>query len=598
MKRNAILSILSLTTGFILPAQSYFLDVAIPSGVDHYYLGVSGGGVSFCDFNGDGLDDITLATGPGETLRFYRNTGSGFQKLLPFVPHIQEAKQILWIDYDNDGDKDLFVATYNGSNRLYRNLGNLTFADVTLSAGLPVTNFQTFGACWGDYNRDGWLDLYFGERKFAQTGLPNQNRLFQGNGDGTFSETTLLAGAADPGKIPMCSGFLDFDNDRWPDLYTAGDKLSGNTLLRNNGDGTFSDIGNLAGANLVMDGMSVTVGDYDRDGWQDIYISDIENGNALLHNLGWDADLGTATFEEIAGPAGVGFYGVGWSAQFLDADNDGDPDLYVSGSLIGTQQPSSAFYENEGNGTFSNPTAGFQGDTVSSYNNAVGDFNNDGFPDIMVVNTAPFKSQLWRNTGGPFHWLKIDLQGVLSNRDAIGAKVELFSALGYQQHYLQCGAGFLGQNSNTILFGLGNLPSADSLRITWPSGHVDRLPDVAANQRLLILEGSTTNGSILVDEDVNLLVSARNPDLPPPATCHVLPNPSRRTLRVVLPPTTHVPPFRYTIFDSSGTSVAEGSFSGQPFLIDVSRLPAGPYWLLVRNNAGHRWTTPWIKAAD
>ncbi len=596
--KHALLLTAFVAIALSLPAQSYFFDVAPSSGIDHYYLGVSGGGVSFCDFNGDGLDDITLATGPGETLRFYRNTGTGFQKMLPFVPHIQEAKQILWVDYDNDGDKDLFVATYNGSNRLYRNLGGLVFADVTLAAGLPVTNFQTFGACWGDYDRDGWLDLYYGERKFAQTGLPNEHRLFQGSPDGSFTETTLLAGAADPGKIPMCSGFLDFDNDRWPDLYTAGDKLSGNTLLRNNGDGTFSDVGNLAGADLVMDGMSVTVGDYDRDGWLDIYVTDIENGNALLHNLGWDPDLGTATFEEVADQSGVGFYGVGWSAQFLDADNDADADLYVSGSLIGTQQPSSAFFENEGDGTFSHPSAGFQGDTVTSYNNAVGDFNDDGFPDIMVVNTAPFKSQLWRNTGSPFHWLKIDLQGVLSNRDAIGARIELFSAAGYQQHYVQCGAGFLGQNSHTILFGLGNLPAADSLRITWPTGHVDRIAEVAANQRLLVLEGSTTNGSILVDEDVDLATAVRPPDRPRSAACRVQPNPARQTLQVTLPASMLHLPCRYFLLDAKGCTVSEGSGNADSFPVDVSRLPAGPYWLLAMSADGRQWVAPWVKAPE
>jgi hypothetical protein len=569
-------------------AQIFYSNAATQAGIDHTYAGNSGGGVSFFDFDGDGLDDITLATGQGEALHFYKNTGTGFQKLIALVPHIEQAKQVLWVDYDNDGDKDLYVAAFGGVNRLYQNTGDLSFMDVTLAAGLPMTSHITFGACWGDFDRDGWLDLYYGERI---PGGVNENRLFKNNSDGTFTDVSLTSGANDAGKIPFCSAFFDYNNDKWPDIYTANDKLSGNTLLENNGNGAFTDVSTVAGAGLIMDAMCVAVGDYDNDGWQDVYISDIENGNEFLHNLGANAGGGQVTFEEVAEETGTGFYGIGWGSNFLDADNDGDLDLYVSGMMVGADVVSSAFYQNDGDGTFSEPPAGFVGDTVSSFNNATGDFNGDGFPDIMVINTIPFKSQLWKNGGGNSHWLKITLEGVLSNRDAIGAKIEVYAGGQYQMRYKHCGIGFMGQNSGTEIVGLGSLTMVDSVVVTWPTGHIDRLYQLPVDQKIFIQEGSTTNGEISVDDDV-MLVTGTAGISSTGFEIKILPNPAAASLQIQMPEQIFT---RFAIINRMGRVSLTGKIETADFQVDVSNLPAGVYFLTLWNEAGKRAAAKWMK---
>lgn len=558
-----------------LPAQVLFTNQAALQGItEGYGPSFTGGGVSFCDFDRDGLDDITLATDAGQPIGFYRNTGNGFEKLPPLVAIDAATKQILWADFDNDGDSDLFVATVDQRNFLFRNTGNLNLIDITQQAGLPMDDFDTYGACFGDFNRDGWLDLYLGKRKGLGTEL-NGHYLFKNNADGTFTDVTAASGTEDAQKIPFCSSFFDLNNDNWPDLYTAHDKLTINTLLRNKGDGTFEDISSAANADLAMNAMSVTIGDYNNDGFQDIYITNTPQGNALLKNLGND------TFEEVAEPSGVGFFSVGWGANFLDADNDGDQDLYVSGSEVGANVNSSAFYQNEGDGNFSQPNAGFAGDTVSSFNNALGDFNDDGFYDIIVQNIDPAPAQLWRNGGNNNHWIKIQLEGVLSNRDGIGARLELHVNGQTQYRYTHCGIGFLGQNSRTEIFGLGQATQADSIIVLWPSGHLDRLYEVQAGERLLIQEGSTTGGVIDVDPDIDIVLS-----LVPPSQKRsevlVYPNPIKDQLTVQFPLEWENGGLLY-IVDARGTIQTTLPFTaGQKVQqLQVGNWSTGYYWLLI-----------------
>lgn len=600
MKKKQTLTLMGCCIAVLSFSQAFFTNMAQQAGIEHTYVGNSGGGVSFCDFDGDGLDDITLATGFGEALYFYRNKGNGsFEKLFPLVTHTDEAKQLLWVDFDNDGDKDLFVATFSGANRLYQNQGNLQLVDITLAAGLPLNAAnRSFGACFGDYDRDGWLDLYVGERKFPQTLGPNENHLFRNtaNLDGSglwFSEVSQATGTADTGRIPFCSAFFDYNGDKWPDIYTANDKLSVNTLLKNEGHQggsgvVFSDAGPATGADLSMDAMCVAVGDYDNDGWQDVYISDIENGNELLHNLN-----GTA-FEEIADELGVGFYGIAWGCNFLDAENDGDLDLYVSGMNVGTDEISSTFYENNGDGTFIEPPAGFIGDTVSSFNNAIGDFNDDGLPDIMVVNTLPFKAQLWENASeNSGNWLKIKLKGVLSNRDAVGTKLEVYAGGQYQMRYTHCGIGFLGQNSGTEIIGLGSSSLADSIVVTWPTGHVDRLSGVTASQCILVVEGSTTGGQIEVDDDVQLSITAVSEQVRTDFLFAV-PNPGTDRIQIRMLDDSVFSQFAFV--NSAGHVVKSGILVGAgPWEVSTAELASGLYFLVMWNPKGEKASTSWAK---
>ncbi|HHM20479.1 MAG TPA: CRTAC1 family protein, partial [Bacteroidetes bacterium] len=501
--KTILLAILFSGWAFNLTGQIYFEDVAVAKGILHKYTGQLGGGVSFVDFNNDGLDDLTLATGKGEKIYFYKNTGNNFIKIISPVDLEAETKQVLWVDFDNDGDFDLYTANFGEPNRLFENKGNLLMEDITENAGLPMTSNNTYGACFGDIDRDGWLDLYYCDRVPGHTS-ENRHYLLRNNADGTFTDIAQVSNTLDAGKSPFCSAFIDYNNDKWPDIYTAHDRVAvPNVLLENNGDGTFTDVSMASNADVAMDAMCVAPGDYNNDGWIDIYVTNTPLiGSALLQNIG-PAGGGQVKFGNAAAFAGVQFVGhTGWGAAFFDADNDTNPDLYVTAADYGDAAQSNAFFLNNGNGTFSQPDAGFAGDTTITNNMAIGDFNNDGFPDIAVLNNEPSFTQLWKNNGGNNAWIKIKLHGVWSNRDGIGAKTEVYANDQYQMRYLLCGNGFLGQNSLTEIIGLGNLEKADSVVVTWPTGHIDKLYDIESGTNLLLTEGSTTNGNIFTDDDV------------------------------------------------------------------------------------------------
>lgn len=506
-----------------LTAQTIFIDKATEQGIDHYYgQGVAGGGVSFVDFDQDGWDDLTMASQEGNTVAFYRNVNGVFTLITPLVSNLDEVKQVLWIDIDNDGDKDLFLTSINAVNRLYENQGNLQLKDITEEAGLLMEPTDSYGACMADVDRDGWLDIYVTERSLNFDA--NRNFLYRNLGNNTFEEVAEEWGLDDPGKAPFFPAFFDMNNDNWPDLYIAQDKSQGNTLLLHQGtENSFSDISVIASANLIMNAMGIAIGDYNCDGWQDLYISNTPHGNALLTN----DQMGG--FTEQAEATGTTFNGTAWGTHFLDADNDGFEDLYVSGMAVGTDVVSSAFYYNDQQGSFYVDEAGFVGDTVSSFGNAVGDYNNDGNLDILVVNTNTFPAQLWSNEGANNQaWLKVQLEGIISNREGIGARVDLYNEGHYQIRYQHGGLGYLGQNTSLLHFGLGESLWIDSLTVTWPTGHVDRFYEVIPNQRLDIQEGSSTDGEIMID---NALISNVE-DLAEHPLWRVYPNPTQQNLSV------------------------------------------------------------------
>lgn len=481
-----------------LEAQVQFEDRTSFYNINHVYgEGTAGGGVSMADFTGDGLDDLTLASSDGREIYFFENTGNGLRKLDLLPSFKEEVKHLLWVDFDNDGDKDLFVALADNYNRLFVNDGTLVLEDKTVSLGLPADTYTSFGACFGDYNRDGWLDLYVGVRRIERDGLPNISRLFANKG-GFFEEVTIASGTEDGGKTPFCSSFIDYNNDKWPDIYTAHDRRRGNTMLRNNKNGTFTDVSVATGTELKMDGMSVSNGDFNNDGFLDIYVSNSEAGNALFVN-----QQGTK-FKNQALERGVAFQSVAWGTNFLDGDNDGDLDLYVSGMLPGRNAVNSQYYVNLFPGEIFIKGAKITSDTASSFNNAVGDLNNDGYPDLAVINVGPWPSFVFINKGGSSNYVKVRLKGILSNREGIGATVKAYHGFRKQFRFTSCGIGFMGQNSDTEIIGIGNAPKLDSLIVVWPTGHTDRLYNLSAGTTHILEEGSTT-GFIQVDPDVELL---------------------------------------------------------------------------------------------
>lgn len=578
----------------IMPAYSQVLfhEAADTLGIDEVKTQASiGNGISLVDFDGDGLDDITIGTQVGKPIAFFRNTGDGFIRLNDLVDHQEDAKQVLWVDYDNDGDKDLHVSTFQGVSRLYRNDGNLIMRDVTEAAGLPMGAQFYYGTCWGDINRDGWLDFYTIDHNFFIA--RSVNYMFLNNGDGTFTDVTESSGTRDRGKIPFCSAFLDINNDKWPDLYTAADKLTYNTMLINNGNGTFSDVSEETQTGLRMNAMCVAVGDYDNNGWFDIYVTNTPIGNALLRNRGLTENERTPVFDEVAEMAGTGFYENSWGANFLDADNDGHLDLYVSGSVGGSDAESAALYRNNGDGTFTIPdSAGMAGDTTRSFSNAIGDLDQNGFPDIFVINNPPYPHQLWMNEAiSGHHWLRINLEGVLSNRDAIGTRIEAYMADTYQQRFTHCGIGFLGQNSETEIIGMGSFSTIDSLVITWPTGHQDRFYEVQANQLLTIREGMSTGGEIAVDPGLNLITSTpEGPALN--AFVELFPNPGGRDLNIRFD---YAGPLQVRLLDGLGRTVYRAQISGSSATLPLGHLHNQLYYVEFSDSHGRKVVYPWLK---
>ncbi len=561
--------------------QILYNEAALPSGIDHTYgNGAPGGGVSFYDFNQDGWDDLTLGSIAGQGIRFYVNTGGQFSLLPPLVEVPFEVKQILWVDYDNDGDPDLYVACFDGHNMLFRNKGGLEFEDVTGAAGMPVEIHRGFGALFADFNRDSWLDLYYVKRRTEDESTLNENRLFLGSPYGTFMEATELAGVADRGKKPFCAVAIDYDNDKWPDIYINNDRQTINTMLRNNRDGTFEDVSASTMTNIQMDAMGTALGDYNNDGWLDMYLSNIPDGNVLLHNLGPDQD-GQFTFEDRAATSNTLFNSVGWGTNFLDADNDGDLDLYVSSMIAGETEINSTLYENLGNESFRNLEGQLLGDTCTSFSNAIGDANLDGIADIMVINQGGFRSQLWLSQTSliPNHFIKIRLEGVVSNRDAIGTRLEAWSGDLYQMRYTHCGIGFLGQNSGTEILGLSHYTTLDSLRATWPTGHVDTWYDLQSDQTFLAREGSSTSDVIHVDPDVTIITSL--PPLRPGDPINYLdiyPNPTTIEVFVKIQMAG-----TYTLYGIDGRYIRSGLYA-EGKSIPVADLIPGMYRLVISSS--------------
>lgn len=560
-------------------AQITYVDMADTLGVVHTYGdGLFGGGLSFLDFDGDGWDDLTLTSEYGAPLSFYRNTGGAFEQIdPPFIQHQTESKQVLWVDVDNDGDKDLFVTAryFNGSQptfartRLYENDGNFNFADITVPSGLPIQEAPTFGASFGDVNNDGWLDLLVMNR--SGYGIPYINHLYLNDGNGGFLDHT----AAIPMDTTMifCGAFFDHDNDLDQDIYMAADKYFGNPFFQNEGNAVFTDIGQISGAGIAIDAMNVGIGDYDNNGYLDIYCTNTylspDGGSKLLQNNG------DGTYNEVAFDAGVEYDDVGWGANWLDLDNDGDLDLYVSGTWPVSPSTLSACYINQGNGSFvRSTTSGFLDDVTASYSNAVGDLNNDGYPDIMVNNEDPYRSQLWVNSGGSAHWLKVSLEGVVSNRDGIGSFIECYVNGQKTIRYTHCGIAYLAQNSGTEIFGLGTNTMVDSLKVRWLSGIVDVLYDIPADQRVHVIEGSTN-----MPTSVGVLSAER---------MQLYPNPAKGYVTIELPGRVSIQ--QIEMYSSAGESIpVQTQASGNRVHLDLRGVAAGVYTIRARTTHGILW---------
>src|SRR6266566_3204896 len=410
---------------------------------------------------------------------------------------------VAFIDYDNDGWLDLLVlngtrlegAPPGTTNRLYKNNRDGTFTDVTERAGLTRTGWAS-AVTVGDYDNDGFDDLFI-------TGY-GSNMLYRNNGDGTFTDVSRKSGVgAASGSYPMTAVAADLDNDGWPDIYVACDSTP-SWLFRNQHDGTFREEALERGVALSEDGleqagMGIAVGDCDLDGNLDIFKTNFADDTNVLYR-----NDGKGNFDDVTIRSGLGVETryVGWGTGIVDLDNDGFPDLFIAtGSVypeVEKKLPSYPFrtprlvFRNLGDGRFEELIEE-AGSGVSALHASRGcafeDFDNDGDMDILVMNMNEPPTLLRYDVSGGGHWLKVLLVGVKSNRSAIGARVTAHYGNRRQAQEVLAQSSFYSANDRRLHFGLGVETAAD-LTIRWPNGTTETISRVAADQLVVIREGT------------------------------------------------------------------------------------------------------------
>ena len=468
---------------FGVKAQT-FEEVAIPMGLPTQgYDGYLGGGVSFVDINDDGWDDLSLATELDQKPVFLLNDGTRFSEIiLKGVEVTCESKSLLWIDIENDGDLDLVITCFEESNQLYRNDGNLKFTNISIEAGLLQEESESFGVTGGDVNKDGLVDLYVITRSIV-----NINRFYLNQGNTDFLEYTNESATNNGSRFDFCASFIDFDKDGNQDLYISSDYTHPNTLYKNEGLIPLSDVSASTRSDIEIAAMNVGPGDFDNDLDEDIYVTNIPAGNELLIN---DID----TFRLADSSLGLGFYRTGWAGNWLDFDNDGWLDLYVSAMQDNFAEPNALYHNHEGT-DFSEPfrnTGGILGiDTARTFSNAIGDHNNDGKLDIVTYNAKPYRPYLLENQEPENNYLKVFLEGTVSNRNAIGSTIYLHYDGKTIMRYVHAGEGYLNQNSYHQHFGIGDSNIIDSLTVEWLNGLTDTYYNLQANQFLHLIEGTS-----------------------------------------------------------------------------------------------------------
>jgi len=533
-------------------AIAYFTDVAQKAGLTgmnvfggkdtkKYIIETTGTGVAILDYDNDGWPDIFLVNGTtlegfpagqGPTNHLYRNNHDGSFTDVTVKAGVNATgwgQGVCAGDYDNDGWEDLYV-TYYGKNRLYHNQ-NGVFTEVAEKAGVAGSGKAWGTGCaWVDYDRDGHLDLMIanyvdfdlatapspGERPTCMwkgvpvmcgpRGLPGEkNILYRNRGDGTFENATTKAHIDQTaGHYAFSVSTIDFNDDGWPDIYVACDSTP-SSLYRNNRDGTFTDVGVVAGAAFNEDGreqagMGSTIGDYNGDGRLDIFRTNFSDDTSTLYR-----NNGDGTFDDVTSAAGLGLYTkyLGWGTMFFDFDNDGWPDLLlVNGHVypeVDKQHLGSSYeeprilYRNLGNGTFADISAGAGpgiNAAASSRGVAVGDLWNDGRMSAVVSNMNALPSLLVNQVRSPNHWIAIRTVGTKSNRDGVGARISAKVGTRTLVDEVRSGSGYDSSSDMRVHFGLGAATKVDSVQIRWPSGLVERFDNLPADSIHTLKEGS------------------------------------------------------------------------------------------------------------
>ena len=513
-------------------------------------LEVNGSGACWFDYNNDGLLDLYVVNGGtledlhadkngGRSAHhnyLYRNNGDG---TFSDVTEKAGVGGFRWgagcaaADYNNDGFTDLFV-TNIGENFLFRNNGDGTFTDVAKTAGVAGGfNWHT-GVTFGDYDGDGYLDLYVsGYLELTQMFEPQKqcpwrgmqvfcgpgglkgapDRLYHNNRDGTFSDVTRQAGVEDRDLLyGLTATFEDFDNDGRPDLFVANDR-GRNYLYHNLGNGKFAELGETWGVAYPVEGkaqanMGVAIGDYDHNGTMDIFVTTFSQdhytlyhntGNRLFFDVSGETELASATHPFM-----------GWGAFFVDLDNDGWLDLFTANGHVYPEAEKAVgimekyvqralMFRQSSPGVFTEAGlhSGLAGLPVySSRGAAYADFDNDGDIDVVYTNLDATPTLLENVSASSHHWVTIHTVGTRSNRDGIGARLKVTAGDLVQYASVRSGESYLSGNDPRIHFGLGPKNKIDELEIRWPSGQVERLRTVPLDRILTVEEGKGITGAL------------------------------------------------------------------------------------------------------
>ena len=551
------LVLLLATIGQILygPAQIRFSEIATNAGVRE--LGYNYG-VSFADFDRDGLEDIFVArrTHP---VRLYRNLGNlsfedvSMQAGLSFRMDVRLG---IWGDVNNDGWVDLLVGTQSNGEQLLINKGDGTFENISESAGMYQTA-NTMAAIWGDVNNDGLLDIYV-TRQFEQ------NTLYMNQGNQQFIDAVFLAGATDTLNA-MGATFIDYDNDLDLDLYLVHDGREPNILYQNDGKGHFTDVSMVSGTDYAGYGMGVDVGDINNDGWMDLYITNLYENTLLLNQ-------GDGSFADISLQAGIDDYGMGWGVCILDVDNDSWKDIYVAN----TPSYPNILYKNNKDLTFS--VAGSDGPLANpgnGFGTASADLDQDGKTDIFLTNSmGSYGSMLFHNqTQTDHNWIKLKTIGKHNNYCGIGARIRVFAKDLILTDYVSGGSSWASQNSMIIHFGLGRIEHLDSIIVEWPGEKKDIYysPEINTTHVIVENEGGSKPPVFLTQQ------------------LKVAPNPAEEKATIFYN-LAEMSPIRLCLTDMRGKDyllLKEISKEGMiSFEIDLQAFPSGIYFLKLETFEG------------
>jgi len=503
--------------GFAQAEPLNFTNEAVARGVP-FRLGFNyhqvGAGNMLADLDGDGDLDILIAGGLGGVFGLYENDGTGNfteRTLGSGLDPMVNASGLSAADFDNDGDLDIHIPGWFVPSRLYRNDGNFTFTDVAPQAGVDL-NAPSMAAAWGDYNQDGWLDLYCTVRTFTDN-VNIDNHFYRNNGDGTFTDVATEAGVLAQGDPSCLPAFFDYDRDGDDDIYIGTDKgtttglMLHNKLYRNNGDGTFYNATYDAGVEAYIFCMGIAVGDVNFDGRFDMYLTNIMQGNILyIHN-------GDNTYSNQTIASGMISNRVGWGTVFADFDNDTYLDNYVCNI-----QNSNRLYRGKDVADWplvdEAPEAGV--DVFwDTYCVSVGDIDGDNDLDMLVGNTNRRVNLFINNSKGAKNnnWVRFNVEGTTNNQQCVGVCVEVDSDGKTQTREVRSGTNYKAQDEFTLHYGLAQSEKIQQVRMYISGSQMRVLTNVPVNQQWTLYTparlGDVNNDGLISVEEIQAAMQAR-----------------------------------------------------------------------------------------